>query len=81
MKKFLPIIFCVALSTVVYAPTTIAKNRPRFIKKSTSTVVNAQSTTIAKNTPGFIKKATDLGAVDPSTVITVTAWLNLHNQT
>jgi subtilase family serine protease len=59
MKKFLPIIFSVALSTVVHA----------------------QSTTIAKNTPGFIKKATDVGAVDSNTVITVTAWLNLHNQT
>ena len=59
MKKFLPIIFSVALSTVVHS----------------------QSTTITKNTPGFIKKATDVGAVDPNTVITVTAWLNLHNQT
>jgi subtilase family serine protease len=59
MKKFLPIILSIALSTVVHA----------------------QSTTIAKNTPGFIKKATDLGAVDSNTVITVTAWLNLHNQT
>jgi subtilase family serine protease len=58
MKKFLPIIFSVALSTMVHA----------------------QSTTITKNTPGFIKKAADLGAVDPDTVITVTAWLNLHNQ-
>jgi subtilase family serine protease len=58
MKKFLPILFSLAFSTVVYA----------------------QSTTITKNTPGFIKKATDLGAVDPNSVITVTAWLNLHNQ-
>jgi subtilase family serine protease len=46
-----------------------------------SAVVHAQSTTITKNTPGFIKKATDLGAFDPSSVITVTAWLNLHNET
>jgi Predicted protease len=45
-----------------------------------STVVYAQSTTIAKNTPGFIKKATDRGPVDPNTVITVTAWLKLHNE-
>src|SRR5262249_5492927 len=45
-----------------------------------STVVHAQTTTITKNTPEFIKKATDVGAVDPNTVITVTAWLNLHNQ-
>ena len=58
MKKFLTIIFSVALSTVVHA----------------------QSTTIAKNTPGFIKKANDLGPVNPTTVITVTAWLKLHNE-
>ncbi len=36
--------------------------------------------TISNDTPGFIKKATDQGAVDPSTVITVTVWLKLHNQ-
>ena len=35
---------------------------------------------IANNTPGFIKKATDLGPVDPSTLIEVTAWLKLHNE-
>jgi subtilase family serine protease len=35
---------------------------------------------LAKNTPGFIKKAIDQGPLDPSTVITVTAWLQLHNQ-
>ncbi len=32
------------------------------------------------NTPGFIKNAKDLGPVDPSTVITVTAWLKLKNE-
>jgi subtilase family serine protease len=35
---------------------------------------------IANNTPGFVKKATDLGAVDPTTVIDVTAWLEIHNK-
>ncbi len=34
---------------------------------------------ISGNTPGFIKYATDQGALDPSTVLTVTAWLKLHN--
>src|SRR5260370_31619440 len=53
---------------------------PLFLSIALSTVVHAQSTTIANNTPGFIKSATDLGAVDPSTVITVTAWLQLHNE-
>ena len=57
-----------------------AKNRHRSIQNAT-VGSNTQSTTIAKNTPGFIKKAADLGAVDPNTVITVTAWLNLHNET
>ena len=35
---------------------------------------------LANNTPGFVKQAKDLGPVDPTTVITVTAWLNLPNQ-
>jgi subtilase family serine protease len=34
---------------------------------------------ISGNTPGFIKHATDQGALDPNTVISVTAWLKLHN--
>ena len=59
MKKFLPIFFSIALSTIVHAQTT---------------------TTVSGNTPGFIKKATDLGAVDPSTVMTATVWLKLHNE-
>src|SRR5689334_14455903 len=32
------------------------------------------------NTPGFIKNAQDTGPTDPSTVITVTVWLQLHNE-
>src|SRR5215471_4268550 len=36
MKKLLPLIFSIALSTVVHAEsTTIAKNTPGFIKKAT----------------------------------------------
>lgn len=35
---------------------------------------------LANNTPGFLKKAVDLGAVDPTTVISVTAWLEIHNK-
>ncbi len=41
---------------------------------------SAQTYTIHGNTPGFIQKATDLGAADPSAVISVTAWLKLHNE-
>jgi subtilase family serine protease len=44
------------------------------------TPANAQSNTIRGNTPGFIQKAKDLGPTNPSTVITVTAWLKLHNE-
>lgn len=40
----------------------------------------AQDYLIPSNTPGFIKKAVDLGAMDPSTVISVTVWLNMQNQ-
>jgi subtilase family serine protease len=44
------------------------------------TAASAQTFTIHGNTPGFIKKAKDLGPVDPSTVISATAWLKLHNE-
>ena len=40
----------------------------------------APSYTIPNNVPGFVTHAVDKGAVNPSTVITVTAWLKLHNQ-
>src|SRR5713101_2752714 len=40
----------------------------------------SESVTVPNNTPGFIKNAKDLGPVDPTTVITVTAWLKLHNE-
>jgi subtilase family serine protease len=43
-------------------------------------LASAQTYTIHGNTPGFIQKATDLGAVDPSGVISVTAWLKLRNE-
>src|SRR5258707_15886016 len=35
---------------------------------------------IDSDTPGFIKQAIDLGSADPTTVISVTVWLNLHNE-
>src|SRR5260221_8309169 len=41
---------------------------------------NGNGYTITNNTPGFIKNATDKGALDPSTTITVTVWLQLHNE-
>ena len=40
----------------------------------------AQNYAIQSNTPGFIQKAKDLGAMNPSAVISVTAWLKLHNE-
>jgi subtilase family serine protease len=41
---------------------------------------SAQTYKIHGNTPGFIQKAKDLGPADPSTVISATAWLKLHNE-
>src|SRR5713101_6745477 len=41
---------------------------------------SANSAAVANNTPGFIKHAKDLGPANPTAVISVTAWLNLHNQ-
>jgi subtilase family serine protease len=42
--------------------------------------VSAANGKVAQNTPGFIKNAKDVGPVNPATVITVTAWLKLHNE-
>src|SRR5258705_6181426 len=41
---------------------------------------SSSSAAIANNTPGFIKQAKDLGPADPSAIISVTAWLRLHNE-
>jgi len=41
---------------------------------------NGNAYGISGNTPGFVGKATDLGPVDPSTVIEVAVWLQLHNE-
>lgn len=41
---------------------------------------NAYGYVIHNNTPGFVHRAVDQGAVDPTTLITVTAWLKLHNE-
>lgn len=49
-----------------------------------SVFANSPSTdptyTISGNTPGFVSTAQDLGAYDPSTVISVTVWLKMHNE-
>lgn len=55
-----------ALLTTVFATAALAQS--------------GAATTLRNNTPGFIKKAVNKGPVDPSTVITITAWLNLRNQ-
>ena len=41
---------------------------------------NAYGYIIHNNTPGFVQNAADLGSVDPNTLITITAWLKLHNE-
>jgi subtilase family serine protease len=45
-----------------------------------SSASSAKAFDIAGNTPGFVKRATDIGPVDPNMVITVTVWLQLHNE-
>jgi subtilase family serine protease len=68
------------------------RNSSRFFRQLTAglatlftvlgmlSLASAQSYVISGNTPGFIKQAQDLGAADPSAVISVTAWLSLHNE-
>jgi subtilase family serine protease len=41
---------------------------------------NAYGYVIKNNTPGFVSRAVDQGAADPTTLISVTAWLKLHNE-
>src|SRR5260370_2780579 len=41
---------------------------------------NAYGYIIHNNTPGFVQNPADLGSVDPNTLITITAWLKLHNE-
>src|SRR6266700_2446979 len=43
-------------------------------------LANAQSYLVAKNTPGFIRKAVDLGPTDPSSVISISVWLKMPNE-
>jgi subtilase family serine protease len=45
-----------------------------------SAILAAPNYTITDNTPGFIKKAADKGSANASDQITVTVWLNLHNE-
>jgi subtilase family serine protease len=51
-----------------------------FFVNSGATQTSSSAYSISGNTPGFIKKATDLGSADPTTVISVTVWLTLHNE-
>src|SRR5258708_18624017 len=51
-----------------------------FFASSGATQTSSSAYTISGNTPGFIKQAVDLGLADPTTVISVTVWLNLHNE-
>src|SRR2546429_5551095 len=45
-----------------------------------SSILASPNYTITNNTPGFIKKATDKGSTNASDQITVSVWLNLHNE-
>ncbi len=58
----------------------ISKFITAFFLIASSAMVQAAPQMVANNTPRFIKKAADLGPVDPSSVITATVWLKLHNE-
>jgi subtilase family serine protease len=47
---------------------------------STNANTSSNGYTIANNTPGFVKAAKDTGPVDPTTVISITVWIDLQNQ-
>src|SRR5260370_20065987 len=51
-----------------------------FFASCGATQTSSSAYTISGNTPGFIKQAVDLGSADLTTVISVTVWLNLHNE-
>ena len=51
-----------------------------FARTSTGPNGNAYGYAVNDNTPGLVKRAVDNGATDPTTLITVTAWLKLHNE-
>lgn len=46
---------------------------------SNAVASNGNGYPIPQNTPGFIRQAHDLGPLDPTQTIAVTAWLKLHN--
>jgi subtilase family serine protease len=45
-----------------------------------SSMFAAPNYTVTNNTPGFIKKAADKGSANAGDQITVSVWLNLHNE-
>ena len=51
-----------------------------FARNSTGPNGNAYGYVVKNNTPGLVNKAVDNGPADPTTLITVTAWLKLHNE-
>jgi subtilase family serine protease len=61
--------FVMSVVTSGVAPEASASQKP-----------NLNTYRVPNNTPGFIKKATDLGALNPSTVISVTVWLKMQNE-
>src|SRR5258708_5312236 len=51
-----------------------------FAQSSKGPNGNAYGYLIHDNTPGFVNRAVDQGATDATTLISVTAWLKLHNE-
>ena len=72
-----PLIWIAALSLAMAACG--GAQEPGLSTRDASTSAS-ENYVVDGNTPGFVKNAKDLGPVDPATVITVTAWLKLHNE-
>jgi subtilase family serine protease len=73
MKKLLQ-------GAVVVSAFLFAMSASVLAQSSKSPNGNAYGYSIHGNTTGFTKKATDLGAADPTMVISATVWLTLHNE-
>jgi subtilase family serine protease len=73
MKK--PLQIAVVVSAFLFAMSASV-----LAQSSKSPSGNAYGYYVHGNTPGFVQRAVDNGPTDPTTLITVTAWLKLHNE-
>ena len=67
-------------TAVVVSAFLFAMSASVLAQSSKSPNGNAYGFVVHDNTPGFVQRAVDNGPTDPTTLITVTAWLKLHNE-